>query len=58
MLKKIIFRNLTQETTIMTLPKLKDMAFDKYFLFEINCYIEVGFMVNLSAGERDVLKSR
>lgn len=37
MLKKIIFRSLTQETAIITLPKLKDMAFDKHFPSKINC---------------------
>lgn len=59
MLKKNALGNLTKETAITTLPKLKDMAFDKHFLSEINCYIEVGFMVNLSsAGEKDALKSR
>lgn len=37
MLKKIIFRSLTQKTAIITLPKLKDMASDKHFPSKINC---------------------
>ena len=37
MLKKIIFRSLTQKTAIITLPKLNDMAFDIHFPSKINC---------------------